>query len=348
MNQIWQNFIGAQTHVDGDIVANFGDAQKELTAISASITLNELSSYGLIEIKGDDAEAFLQGQFSNDITHVTADLSQISSYSSPKGRMFAIFRLCRYNDSYLLCLPRSILASVLKRLSMYVMMSKVTLTDVSDDLPHMGLTGEGSGELLESITGIRLDSANAAAQHEQILAIRHPGDTERYQIIAPPTALIELWSAAAKTATLTGSDAWPLLDIQAGIPSIHPETSEAFVAQMTNLQTINGVNFKKGCYPGQEIVARMHYLGKLKRQMYLAEITTSTRPLPGTTLVAANEKSGQGTGQVVDARPNKSGGFDLLAVLNIASAEASDICVETTEGPKLQFKDLPYVLGAKP
>ena len=348
MNPVWQAFISTQTSVNGNIVVDFGDTEKELTAISDAITLNELSSYGLIEIKGDDAESFLQGQFSNDITHVTDNLSQISSYSSPKGRMFAIFRLCRYSDSYLLCLPRSILASVLKRISMYVMMSKVTLTDVSDTFAHMGLTGEGSGELLETITGITLDNANAVAQKDEILVIRHPGDTERYQLIAPPTALIKFWSAAAETATLTGSDAWPLLDIRAGIPSIHPETSEAFVAQMTNLQTINGINFKKGCYPGQEIVARMHYLGKLKRQMYLAEIKTTTRPLPGTTLVTANEASRQGTGQVVDARPNNKGGFDLLAVLNIASAEAGDICVENTDGAKLQFKDLPYELGAKP
>ena len=348
MNPVWQEFISTQASIDGDFVADFGDAKKELATISHSVTLNELSSYGLIEIKGDDAETFLQGQFSNDITHITDSLSQISCYSSPKGRMFAIFRLSRYNDGYLLCLPRSVLSTVLKRISMYVIMSKVTLTDVSDDLAHMGLSGEGSADVLKTLTGVTLDTANATAQKDDVLVIRHPGDTERYQLIAAPGELIKLWSTAAKTATPTGANAWPLLDIQAGIPSIHPETSEAFVAQMTNLQTINGINFKKGCYPGQEIVARMHYLGKLKRQMYLAEIDAPTCPVPGTTLVAANESSGQGTGQVVDARPNTSGGFDLLAVLNIASVEKGDICVETTDGAKLQFKDLPYELGAKP
>jgi len=123
---------------------------------------------------------------------------------------------------------------------------------------------------------------------------------------------------------------------------IYTETIEAFIPQMANLQLIDGVSFTKGCYTGQEVVARMKYLGKLKRRMYLAHVDTEQRPLPGDELFSGGSESGQGPGRIVDARPSPEGGFDLLAVMEITRFDENDLHLLDANGPKLRFQDLPY------
>jgi hypothetical protein len=134
---------------------------------------------------------------------------------------------------------------------------------------------------------------------------------------------------------------WDWLDIMAGIPGVHPETSDAFVPQMANLEIVGGVNFKKGCYPGQEIVARMQYLGKLKQRMYRARFEGNTQPHPGDSIFAP-DFPGQSAGTVVAAQPAPDNGFDLLAVIQISSAEAGELHLGSETGPKLSLQNLPY------
>ena len=137
-----------------------------------------------------------------------------------------------------------------------------------------------------------------------------------------------------------GRDFWALADIRAGIPSVLEETVEAFVPQMANLQLVGGVSFTKGCYTGQEVVARMQYLGKLKRRMYLAHVVSANAPKPGDELFARGSTSGQGAGKVVDAQP-AGDGYDLLAVIEINSLEQQSVHLGEA-GPALELLDLPY------
>ena len=170
------------------------------------------------------------------------------------------------------------------------------------------------------------------------------------RISAAPTSLQaarSIWDTVNVHAAPVGEPVWRLLDIQAGIPNIFAATSELFVPQMVNLQAINALSFKKGCYPGQEIVARMHYLGKLKRRMFLAHIADDVSVAPGDNMYAEGSTSGQGVGKVVRAQSNPDGGTDLLAVIEISSAEQLKLRLNNVDGPLLKLLELPYILEEK-
>jgi folate-binding protein YgfZ len=173
------------------------------------------------------------------------------------------------------------------------------------------------------------------------MVIRLPGD--RYEIVAAnkSPAVIESLSDGAEKAD---PDYWDWLDIRAGVPVILPATQEAFVPQMVNLDLIGGVSLTKGCYPGQEIVSRMHYRGTLKQRMYLANIAESGRPLPGERLYSPDFGE-QACGTVVNAARSPEGGHDVLAVIQIASAEKGDIHWKAADGVPLKFLTLPYAVG---
>jgi folate-binding protein YgfZ len=166
----------------------------------------------------------------------------------------------------------------------------------------------------------------------------------RFEIHGELEPVIGLWRRLARQANPVGADCWSWLDIQAGVPEVLPETVEAFVPQMVNLEALDGISYKKGCYPGQEVVARMHYLGKLKRRMYRAHASTETVPAPGDNLYSPTETD-QSVGKVVEAQPNPNGGVDLLAVIQIATADAGDVRLAANDdGARLEFQDLPYTV----
>ncbi len=305
-----------------------------------SCALNDLSHFGLIRVEGDDAEQFLQGQLTNDMREVSDGHSNLAGWCSAKGRMLANFRCFRHDGAYYLQTPQENLPAVLKRLGMYVLMSKVTLSDASDELMRLGLTGDCAISLLQSRFPEIPEAANAVAQQSGGCLIRLPGETPRFELLGPADALIAFWREAQDRAVRLGEDFWALQEIRAGVPTIYAATSEAFVPQMTNMQLVDGVSFTKGCYTGQEVVARMQYLGKLKRRMYLAHVMSDTQPRPGDDLYSPGSTSGQGTGKVVDARP-ANGGYDLLAVIEASSAETDEVCLGE-QGPRLELLPLPY------
>jgi folate-binding protein YgfZ len=136
---------------------------------------------------------------------------------------------------------------------------------------------------------------------------------------------------------------WSWLDIMAGLPTVLPETSEAFVPQMANLEILGGVNFKKGCYPGQEIVARMQYLGRLKQRMFRAHVDSPQRPMPGLD-VHCPEFGEQSAGAVVDAQPSPRGGYDLLAVIQISCARSEELRLGDRQGPRLKIETQPCAI----
>jgi len=309
-----------------------------LTTGFPDCAITDLSHLGLVRVEGDDMRSFLQGQLTNDINAVTATRGQLSSYCSPKGRMLGSFRIFQRGAALYLEAPVERLEPIRKRLSMFVLRSQVTLTDASDELARFGLTGDCAADLLPFVP----EGDDDTLTRDDITVLRLPGETARYQVIGPADRLIPLWQSASAGARQTGPDFWALMDIRAGIPTVYEDTVEAFVPQMANLQLINGVSFTKGCYTGQEVVARMQYLGKLKRRMYRARIATDSAPRPGTELFSPSSESGQGTGRIVDAAPSPDGGYEVLAVMQISSADADDVRLGDADGPALELLPLPY------
>ena len=339
----WKEFLtnaGAEFTDTG--VAHYGNEPRELSVSITGNVFADLSHYGLISVHGDDAETFLQGQFTNDIRKVNDVHSQLSGLCNPKGRLLATFRVFHRGDSYYLCLPASMLEDVIKRLRMFILRSKVTLEDASDTFVHLGVSGGDAQQALHTFAGELPAAVNAVVQDGNHSIIRVPGIHPSYEIFATLDDARQLWDQLNVQSAPIGAAAWQLLDIQAGIPVILPQTREAFVPQMANLQLIDGVNFQKGCYTGQEIVARMQYLGKLKRRMYLARVESDSQP-GGDEEIFAADKAQQSAGKLVLAAPHPDGGYAMLVVLQIASAEGeAALHLGSVDGPRLELETLPY------
>ncbi|WP_172597682.1 YgfZ/GcvT domain-containing protein [Sulfuriflexus mobilis] len=320
----------------------FADAHEEAHATKTTTIMADMSPIGVIRISGEEATDFLQGQFSNDIKQIDEQSAQLNSYCSPKGRILASFWLYRQDNAYYMLLPVDNLPAILKRLKMYVLMAKVTLEDVSEENACLGLAGPEADSLVQQHLCATAIEASGTCRHGALTLIRLPGKAVRYLLSGPVAEMRSVWQKLSATCTPVGYRAWQLLDIEAGLPSVYLKNVEAFVPQMINLHAINGISFKKGCYPGQEIVARMHYLGKLKRRMYRARVDCDNPPQAGDALFAPDGDSGQGTGRVVMASPAVEGGYELLAVVQINSVDNGDVHLHSAGGPLLNFIPLDY------
>jgi len=303
----------------------------------------ELSDFGLIRFKGEESQQFLQGQLSCDVASLEVGDAQYGSYNTPKGRILASFLLWRDEHGYILQLPHLLRETIQKRLAMHILRSKVETTDASAQFRLLGIAGAGVEAgikpLFRQIPSMPLTMTNAHGVN--LLRL----DAHRFQLIAAPERVPELRNLLGKAATAVGEARWDWTNIRAGIPYITPATQDQFVPQMVNLDLIGGVSFTKGCYPGQEIVARMHYLGRLKQRMYLANIAGKEAPQPGDKLYSRG-LADQATGMIVNASPSPDGGYDVLAVIQIERADADDVHWRAVDGTKLTLLPLPYSRSA--
>ena len=346
MKTDWKAFlIDAGAEFEGEGVAHFGNPEREKRVSVSGLVFADLGYYGVIAVHGEDAGSFLHAQLSNDIGRLDAGHSQLNAYCTPKGRMLGLMRVFRQGDSYYLRLPADTLEAVIQRLRMFVMRADVTLEDASENFLRIGVSGEDAlGELLAMAGQVPED--DGVTRSGDLTILRVPGIQPRFEVYAGSLRSAQaLWDGLNVHGAPVGEPVWRLLEILAGIPGIFASTAECFVPQMANLQLVGGVNFKKGCYPGQEIVARMQYLGTLKRRMYLGRLETGQPPLPGDPLYSAND-SEQPAGRIVDAQPHPDGDIAALAVLQIASADAQDVFLGASDGPAFILQDLPYTFDA--
>jgi hypothetical protein len=259
--------------------------------------------------------------------------------NSAKGRMVASLLTWREEGGLMALISRDLQAPVQKKLTMYILRSKVKLTDATDELPLLGLSGSQAPALLEAI--------GASVPQGDLDMTRFAGGSvirlsaQRFLLVLTAAAAPGIWQTLSAQAQPVGSQAWRWLDIQAGLPRISLPTQEHFVPQMVNFDALGGLSFTKGCYPGQEVVARTRYLGKIKRRMFLAHADIC--PPPGTAIYAPSTAE-QSCGNVVDATPSPEGGFDLLAVIQIPCVEAGPVHLTTQDGPSLTIRPLPYSL----
>ena len=320
---------------------DFGDAAAERAAAENGDILCDLSQFGLLRVSGEDAQGFLQNLLSNDIRETDAARAQLSSFNNAKGRMLASLLVWREGADYLLQLPRGLCGVLHKKLSMYVLRSKVKIVDASDERVLLGVAGDAALAVLQAQYGTLPQADLALGQMDGVTVLRR--DARRAQVLLDQEQARALWQALAAQARAVGAPCWDWLDIRAGIPFVLPQTQEAFVPQMLNFELIGGINFKKGCYPGQEVVARMHYLGKPKRRMYLARVMAAEAPQPGAMLFSAHTPE-QACGEVVNAAQAAHGGHELLAVVQTEVAGAFPVHLGALTGPRLEFEPLPYAL----
>ena len=343
MKTDWKTFLSdAGAEFEADKVAHFGNPVREQKVTLSGLVFSDLSHLGVIAVYGADAESFLQSQFSNDISQLTETGTQLDAYCTPKGRILGLMRVFRQGETWYLRLPEDTLEAVIQRLRMYVMRADVTLEDVSDNFLRIGISGEDAAGELQTVMSDVPAEADQLRHSGDITLLRVPGVLPRFEAyISSLETASKLWDSLNVRGAPVGESAWRLLEIRDGLPNIFAATSELFVPQMTNLQLLNGVSFKKGCYPGQEIVARMQYLGTLKRRMYLGHIDTEQQPLPADSLFTGTD-SEQAVGRIVDAQPHPDGGQLVLAVMQIKVAEAGDMHLGSADGPLMALEDLPY------
>lgn len=319
MGQDWMAFLATQGARDN--AEHFGDPAGELAAARDGAVIAALPDLGLIRASGEEAATFLHNLLTNDVKGLGLADARFAGFCTAKGRLIASFHIWREGGDYLLLLSRDILPAILKKLSMYVLRSKVKLTDASDEIALIGIGGD----------------AHIAPELGRVIRL----DDRRRILALPAEAAPEAWARLAAVARPVGQSAWRWLEITAGQPRIVAGTQEAFVPQMVNMElpAVGGVSFTKGCYPGQEIVARTQYLGKIKRRMFRARMENPA--LPGTH-VFAPETGDQHCGALVMAAPSPEGGHECLVVAQLGCVEAGELHVGAQDGPRLALHSMPY------
>ena len=340
-NNDWQEFQCTQSAVfNKETIVSFGNIQNELLSAAQDDILCDLSDLTTLALSGDDALTFLQGQVTNDVNLLGLDKAHYSGYCSPKGRLLALFLAYRQAEAIHLQFNGELAEPIAKRLKMYVMRSKVKLDNIGDDIVKLGISGANAKQALSAFFSTIPALALELSHNENGTLIRLSGPLPRFEIVCNTDSAKRIWSELKKTCQPVGKAAWEWLEIQAGIPDIALSTQEEFVPQMVNLDCLNGINFKKGCYTGQEIVARTHYLGKVKRRTHLLHLATSAPAQAGMDVITDKQDV---VGKVVRAAPAPNGGYDVLAEIRLDSLEAGDLFIN---GVKLELRTLPYALSA--
>lgn len=303
-----------------------------------------VTDQGLIAFTGEESASFLHNQLTNDVQHMRQDDVRLAAYCSPKGRIMASFLMWRNADSIFLQLPRAIQAPIQKRLQMFVLRSKTKAADVSDAYVTLGLGGGLAETVLQTWFDVLPDRPYSSVEHPlgTLLRVGDAFGAPRYLWLTTPETATMAAPVLADRLVVGGNETWRLSEIHAGVPQIGPGTQEQFVPQMVNFELLGGVNFKKGCYPGQEIVARSQYLGKLKRRTALVTIA-GPGVAPGAEVFSPADPE-QPCGMVVNTAPNGEGGVDALVEMKLEAIEHADVRLGSASGPALAFKPLPYML----
>ncbi|MFM7531905.1 MAG: YgfZ/GcvT domain-containing protein [Rubrivivax sp.] len=306
-----------------------------------------LESWGLIAARGPDAGSFLQGQLTQDVLTLGENEARLAGYCSAKGRLLATFVVLRGQaDEWWLACSADLLAPTLKRLSMFVLRARCRLVDARAEQTLWGLVGPSVAAACAGDPGAALTSAGPPAPGT---VVRLPGrivvrlaDADG----APRALALQAPGAPAPPGPALAPPDWEACEVRSAVVRVQARTVEQFVPQMVNFEAVGGVNFRKGCFPGQEVVARSQYRGTLKRRAYLYAVQAAAQP--GDEIYAADDP-GQPAGTVALAAPSpgQAGRWELLAETKIAAAEGSSLRLHTAQGPELLRLPLPYELPAE-
>lgn len=335
-NQDWQAFLRTQGATDDFL--HFADPAAELKAAADASVVTPLVDMGVLRASGEEAVSFLHNLLTNDISKLGPNEIRRAGFCTVKGRLLADLLVWSEDSDYLIALPVDILPAMLKKLTMFILRSKVKLVDASHERPLLGLAGSGAESLVSTLAGsapaLRGSVAFAGGSLLRL-------DETRF-IVAANATVADTWRTLAASARPAGLAAWRWLEVTAGDPRVVLATQDQFIPQMINYDKVGGLVFNKGCYPGQEIVARTQYLGKIKRHMFRAHLGEGTVAVADP--VYAPETGDQACGTVVSVAPSPHGGVELLAVIQTSCAEAGEVHLGSVTGPRPQLLDLPYAL----
>lgn len=335
MNQEWNDFLLQQ-----GFAADYAHCGHLLDEAKAATVAVPLADSALIRATGEDNAAFLHNLMTNDVTGIPADGVRSAGFCTPKGRLLATFTIWHEGPDLWLMTAADVQPAMLKRLSMYILRSKAKLHDGTDGDNARVLIGLAGPQAAATLAALGLGTAPGARQVAAIAGGQVIGVAENRYILALDVAAAKAaWETLKQHATPAGLNAWRLRDIADGLPRVVAATQEQFIPQMVNFEAVGGVSFKKGCYPGQEIVARTQYLGKIKRRMYRVAVDALTAP--GTDLYAP-ETGEQSCGNVVIAAQTGPDSSEALVVLQASTVEAGTVHLGSSSGPALKFLSLPY------
>ncbi len=357
MTSQWRDLLpqAAATFSDDSSEISSDARAAQFDALRAGSFVSLASDTGLIAVNGADAATFLHGQLTNDVERLSPAQARLAGYCSAKGRLLATFLMWRDaspDATIYLAGDAATQAAVQKRLSMFVLRAKAKLTDGT--ATHVLLqVGGPAAETVLAQTFASLPAAALAAAHATLgdgptSLIRLPEagtarSLSRFLWSVPVAQAAEVWqalTAAGVVAVDPSLAAW--LDVHSGVARVTTATQEQFVPQMINWEVVGGVNFRKGCYPGQEVVARSQYRGTIKRRLHLAHVD-GAQPLAGQELVVTSDPD-QPCGMVVQAAPAPDGGYDVLVEVKLAARDTDDVRLGTADGPALTFAELPYAI----
>jgi len=335
----WTDFLLTRgAAFDGPAVLTFGDPAGELAAARDAGVVCDLGPLAALRVAGPDATSFLQGQVTSDVQALAPGSLQLSAWCSPKGRVLANFIVRCIDAEHLeLLLPRLLLESVRKRLSMFVLRSKVAIDDASGQTVRIGFGGPAALQRIAAAVGsVPALYRSAAIDGGTIAAL--PGS--RFIAFAAPAGAPALWERLTG-ARAAGFPCWRWLTIRAGVPMILPPTQDQFIPQMINLDALGGISFEKGCYTGQEIVARTRYLGRLKERLALGH--GDMVPAAGARLYAP-AFGDQPCGTVINANAAPGGGGEFLFVAQVTAIAGGVLRLDAVDGPAVSLLPLPYAL----
>ena len=351
LDPIWSDFLNtlnAEFDESGKI-STFGLAELERFLIKNGPVLTSLTHQALVKVTGSEAKSFLQGQLTNDLNDVSETQAQFSAYCDPQGNVLANFLVFLYQDNYYLSFDDSVGEAILKRLQMFIMRADVQVEDVSDQLIHIGFAGEfGDLDVQRRLSTKVKETFECGMigveEMKDILVVKVPGPYHKYSLFGPATQMMEAWKSIKNNSDLTNNHDWQLLDIAAGVPTITSEVSGKFVAQFFNLDKFDAINFKKGCFPGQEVIARMHYRGKVTKRMLRLHLDEAADFTAGDQLMLTDSNDRSHKMTVINSRPDVLNGTLCLAITSLKPLESVEGDLTTETGGKVSIEPLPYQL----
>ena len=332
--QQWQDFLQQQ----GFELLPTGGIKHANGSNGAGAYITDLSNYGTLTLDGPDATKFLQGQVTCQVENLQNGEAILGAYCSPKGSVIANFNMCMHDDKVMLHMAADVVDTVQSALAKYIVFSKAKLHNHNHHWVRIGVWGAQAVEVLNQIAQAPVaDNEIATFAHGFVLCTN--AASQRYVIYCQPDAAIDMWLELADLARPASTADWEIEQIKDGLLYVGQEISEHYVPQMLNLQETGAINFQKGCYTGQEVVARMQYLGKLKRHLYLGRISSNTPLTVG--MQIDSEKRGN-IGRITSLADNGDNSYWFTGVINIREAENDTLCVGGIEGSSIEIDPLPY------
>jgi folate-binding protein YgfZ len=302
-----------------------------------SLLIIDLWATGLLCVSGPDAKKLLQGQLTCDLEEISESRTSLGAYCLPQGRMVSLFRIFLFQDSYYLQMPAAILQSTMDTLKKYAVFFKAQIRDASEELVCLSVSGVTVSAKL-SASGLQIPAAvNQAITQQNLLIIRLPGELPHFEIIGTAAAITLLRETLSNVRNGDYND-WELLNIMAGIPALTADTAGKLLPHDVNLPQANGISWNKGCYTGQEIIARMHYRGQLKKQMFRGRVQTGNPPLPGADIYTAENAAGTLVSTSLEA-PDQ---YQILFLANIADAENGQLFLNPAKIDPIALLTLTY------